>query len=126
MSSLIVAKYLFDGRTPLPNVCIGCGKPATGETTIRMAYGGPTVTGSPGNDSELGCLLNILFFGLMAGSLAAREVRFKLSAPVCRYHGWISRPAVEIVADHGDTVELKGVSPEFVVRLAARRDGTSG
>jgi len=122
MPDLTVAKSLFNGRVPLPRICISCGKPATGECTIRTAYKGPDGNVATDHNSEVGCLLNLLMAGMAVGSTVARENRIKLSVPVCRFHHWIVGPNVVITSDNGDTVELTGVSPEFIARLQNRTE----
>ena len=126
MANVIIPKSLWAGTVPLPKVCIACGKPATGEATIKTNLEPTGVAGnSLDHTSALGCLFFALEMFSFARSIAARESRLCLIVPVCRYHGWISPPNVTIVSDNAHTVELSGVSSEFIALLPKHADKAS-
>jgi len=93
-----------DLADPLPEVCVGCGKPGTRSRSVRVD--GP----SSG-------------YGLMAGSTPLDNLEKmargpgSIQLPVCWWHRWIIPPSVSATAEDNGKVKLTGVSAEFAKAL---------
>lgn len=122
MSKVILPKSLWNGSVPLPKVCIACGKPATSRAVIKTQLESSPTSSSSNDTSALGCLFSVLDTLLFLRNVAARESRLRLYVPVCRYHAWVVPPNVTIESVNDQTVELTGVSPEFIALLPKHDD----
>ena len=106
MAAVLLAKATDNWR-PLPALCVGCGRPATGTRRVRIL--GP----SSG-------------YALLGGEHALDNLERmarspgQLRLPVCWWHRWIIPPATTATAVTGGKIALVNVSAQFAAALHER------